>query len=322
MDRRAFLVGAAGLVLAPEALARGAGGGPVALVTADLESHVAAVDVSAGSGGGRILRRIHTLPGPSSIESLAQGTAVVAHPSDGAVTLIDGARLRVQAVVRGLGEPRYTAVAPVERLAYVTDASRGELVTIDVATARVVHRLEVGTQARHVTRDPFGRRVWVALGSKAEHVAIVDVADARRPRLVTTVRPPFRAHDVGFTPSGNAVWVTSGDSRRVAVYDARTSRLVRELDADRPPQHVTFTTGAAFVTSGEDGLLRIHGLEGRLRRTVRVPTGSYNVQHDWDVVLTPSLSQGMLSVLARNGRLRRRVQVARSTHDACFVVIA
>src|SRR5829696_8134965 len=104
VDRRTFLAGAAavpiGLALDPAAFARRVGGTPVALVTADTEAHVAAVELSTG----RVLRRIATLAGPRSIESNGD-TALVAHTSEGAVTLLDAPRLRVRRVLRSFGAP-------------------------------------------------------------------------------------------------------------------------------------------------------------------------------------------------------------------------
>ena len=102
---------------------------------------------------------------------------------------------------------------------------------------------------------------------------MVDVSVAARPRVVGHVRPPFLAHDVGFTPGGRRVWVTSGDRGRIAIYEAATARLVRTLAADAPPQHVTFLDDRAFVTSGDDAILRIHALDGRLLRSAPVPGG-------------------------------------------------
>jgi hypothetical protein len=53
---------------------------------------------------------------------------------------------------------------------------------------------------------------------------------------------------------------------------------------------------------------------------VPVPGGSYNVQHGWGVILTPSLSQGTLCVLSGRGARMEQVHVARSSHDSCFVM--
>jgi hypothetical protein len=317
VDRREFLGGAAAagllLALAPDALARRLGGLPVALVTADTEAHVAAVRLTDGG----IQRTIATLAGPRSIETVGR-TAVVAHTAGGAVTLVDGPDLRARRVLRGFAEPRYTAAGADGRLAYVTDSKNGEVVVVDVQRDRVVHRTDVGGPARHVS--VFGRTLWTSLGTKAERIAVVDLSEPERPRLRGHVRPPFLAHDVGFTPRGARVWVSSGDRGRLAVYDARSLRRLFVLAADAPPQHLTFLPGKAYVTSGDDATLRVHALDGRRLRTTTIPTGSYNVQQGWGVILTPSLSQGTLCVVDGRGGVRRRVEVAPSSHDACFVM--
>lgn len=309
MRRREFLAGAAALALAPEALARRLGGTPTALVTADLESHVVAVDVSTG----RVLQRIRTAPGPRSIERV-RNDALVAHTEHGALTVVDGARLRVRAEIGGLSEPRYAAALGTH--AFVTDSRAAQLVVVDLATARIVGRLELGGAPRHLSLEPSGRVVWIALGNKAERIAIVDVSNPRRPRLLRRFAPPFLAHDVGFGPG--SAWVTAGASREIVVYTP--GGTTRRLRADAAPQHVTFVGRLAFVASGDSGTLRVHeAATGRLLRTSRIPLGSYNVQQAVGRVLTPSLSLGTLCVADARGRVVRRVRVARSSHDACLV---
>ena len=316
MNRREFVVAAAALAVAPEAFARTVGGTPVALVTADLESHVVAINLATG----RPLREIPTLPGPRSIEQVGQ-TAVVAHTAHGAVSLIDGTRLRVRTVLRDFREPRYTASSLDGRYAFVTDSALQAVLVVDVVRGRVVRRLYVGGPARHISIDPAGRRLWTALGTKAPRIAVVDVLDELRPRLLGTIKPPFLAHDVGFAPRADMIWVTSGDRRELALFDPRTARAVRRYRAGAPPQHVAFRGRLAFVTSGDDGTLRTQqAATGRLLRTALIPVGSYNVDEGFGRVFMASLSQGTLCVADGNGRVTRSVRVARSSHDACFVL--
>jgi len=319
MNRRDFLAGAAALPFAlrftPEALA---GGDPVALVTADTQSRIAVVRLSSGE----ILRSIRTLSGPRSIETVAN-KALVCHTAIGAVSIMNGPTLRIQHVLRGFREPRYTAAAPNGRHAFVTDSGAHTVVTVDVLTGRAVARVGVGGPARHVSVDAAGRRLWVSLGSKAEEVAVVDVAHPLQPRLLRRFRPPFLAHDVGFVPDRGHVWVSSGDRSALAVFDRRSGEVLRRLPADAPPQHVTFLGSHAYVTSGEDGTLRVHSLrDGRVVRTTKVPVGSYNVQEAFGLIVTPSLDRGSFSILNRAGRVAHQVQVSPSSHDACFVMTA
>jgi DNA-binding beta-propeller fold protein YncE len=315
MDRRGFLAGAAALALSPTALADLRLERTVALVTADLESRLVVVDAATG----RVLRHVPTHPKPRSIEAVG-AFAVVAHSELGLVSLVDAASLRVIHVLRGFGEPRYTAGHPDGRYAYVSDAKRGEVVALDLQRGRVAGRVRVGALARHITISPDGRTLWVALGRKAKEIAVVEMRGPTRLRFAGTFRPPFLAHDVGWAPGGSRVWVTSGDRRELAIYAPKTRRVLSRHAADEPPQHVTFRGGRVYVASGDSGTVRTHSLDGRRRAIARVPTGSYNVQeaHGW--VVTPGLGRGSLCLLSLSGRVVRTEQVARSSHDACLVL--
>ncbi len=318
MNRREFLVAATAAPFTLRDALAGAAAGPIALVTADGESAVVAVDPFRG----RVLGRVATESDPRSIERVG-ATAVVAHTAVGAVTLLHGPSLEIRHVLRSFDEPRYTAAAHDDRYAFVTDSGRADVAVVDVVRGRVVARLQLGAWPRHVSLDPGGRRLWVALGTQARKLAVVDVSRPAHPRLVARITPPFLAHDVGFAPDGRHVWVTSGDRGALAVYDARRGNVLRRVSADAPPQHVAFFGGNVYVTSGNDGTLRIRSLrDGRVLRTTTVPVGSYNVQQGWGRVLTPSLDRGTLCVLDTRGRLLRRLWVASSSHDACFMMSA
>ena len=174
MDRRQFLVAAAGLAVAPRSLAAVDAPRRLVLVTADLESHVVAVDATSG----RVVERIATRTYPRSIETVG-ASAVVCHSEIGVVSILDTQRRTVRHVLEGFAQPRYVAAHPDGRHAYVTDAERGEVVLLDVAAGRVLARRRVGDRARHVAIDPAGMRLWVALGSKAREVAVVELPGVR-----------------------------------------------------------------------------------------------------------------------------------------------
>jgi DNA-binding beta-propeller fold protein YncE len=317
LNRREFLAtGAAGaLALAvPGRLSAANGDRPLVYVTADLESHIAVVDAVTG----RVVRRIATAEVPRSIERAA-GWAVVAHSEIGRVSLIDTTSHQVRRVSGTFAEPRYTAAHPDGRHVFITDAKAGEVVVVDLARARVIGRVDLGARARHLSLDPSGRTLWVALGSKATTVVTVDVTDPARPRLRARVRPPFLAHDIVVAPSGDRVWVTSGDRGTIGLYDTTTRRLVTRIDALQPPQHVAFSERGLVAYVISDDAIRVHRLDGRLLRTTAVPVGSYNISRGAGHVFTPSLERGTLCLLDRNGTVRRTVSVAQSAHDACFV---
>lgn len=315
--RRLLLAAGAGLLAAAAPASARPRPGPVALVTADLEAHIAAVDPRSL----RVLRRIACPAGPRSIERAGRSRALVAHTDEGSLSLIDGAALRVTAVIGGLGEPRYAAVTADGALAYVTDSARGEVVTVDLARARVVRRTAVGGAPRHLGLTPDGRALWTALGNAADRVAVLDLRDPRRPRVRRTLRPPFPAHDVVAAPDDASLWVTSGRDRRIAVYARGASEPRLVLAADAAPQHVAFAGEVAYVASGDDGTLRAHrARDGRRMWTARVPTGSYNLTTADGLLVSPSLSRGTLAAVSAGARSAATAGVARSAHDACLLV--
>jgi DNA-binding beta-propeller fold protein YncE len=290
--------------------------GRLALVTADTEAHVVALSLPDGV----VRARIATLEGPRSIERAPGAQALVAHTSQGAVSLLEGVPPRVRRVMRGFAQPRYSAVRADGRHAYVSDSGHGEIAVIDLVRGRVIRRVGVGALARHLTLSPNGRTLWVSLGSSAAAIAVVDVSDPERPRVHRLVHPPFLAHDVAFTPDGGLIWVTAGRARQIAVYRPGRERPERLLDADAPPQHVSFRGAVAYVASGDSGTVQVrHAADGRIRRTTPVPVGSYNVQAGSGHVLTPSLEHGTLTVLNADGRIEARRCVAPAAHDACVI---
>jgi DNA-binding beta-propeller fold protein YncE len=287
----------------------------LALVTADTEAHVAVVDAASG----RVRARVATLEGPRSIEA-AHRQAVVAHTEAGALTLLEGVPVRVRRVLRGMAEPRYTAVAPDGRHAYVTDSERGELVVLDLERGQFAGGGEVGALARHLTIAPDGRTLWVALGTKAPAVAVVDLSRPRRPRVRGVLHPPFLAHDVACSPGGRRLWISSGDRFQLALYERGRADPPALLSAGAPPQHVSFGAGRAYVASGDDGSLQVQRIgSGRVLARAPVAKGSYNVQHGAGLVVTPSLDDGTVTIASESGRVIARTRIAAAAHDACLI---
>jgi DNA-binding beta-propeller fold protein YncE len=315
MRRREFLATLGLFPLLPLACERRAAT-PLVLATADTESHVAVLDAATG----RVRARVATLAGPRSIETAGRRRAVVAHTDAGAVSLLEGVPVRVRRVLRGIAEPRYTAVAPDGRYAYVTDSARGEVVVIDLERGRVVGGGEVGALARHLTIAPDGRTLWVALGTRARTVAVVDLSEPRRPRPRGLLHPPFLAHDVACSPGGRRLWISSGDRGRLALYAPGRAQPLTVLPAGAPPQHVSFGAGRAYVASGDDGSLQVQRVgDGHVLARTGVAKGSYNVQHGAGRVVTPSLDDGTVTIAGENGRVTARTRIAAAAHDACLI---
>jgi DNA-binding beta-propeller fold protein YncE len=320
--KSALLLLVVAALLVPASQARVAGGGrPVALVTAETLNELLVVSLPSG----RILKRLPMPADPENVEAYA-GAAVVVSTRAGSVTLVDPRSFRVRKVIRDFGAPHIAAFSPDGDYIYVTDDERGQVAVI---LGRVIRKIFVGRGAHHMAFAPDERRLWIALGERATSIAVLDTSRETgriaRPRVIGHVDPKGLAHDLAFTPDGRYVWVTYDDRPYVRVFDARTERPVATLYGGPPPQHVRFDDENglprfgryAYVSSGNSGRLRIFNWRTRrLVRTMRTPTGSFNLSIDRGVIATASLSQGIVTELA--GDRRTSVRVAPSTRDVAL----
>lgn len=294
--------------------------GPVALVTAESQNQLVAVEVDSG----HILRRLAMPADPENVEAYA-GEAAVVSTRGGAVTLVDPRTLRVQRILRGFGSPHIAAFSPDGEYLYVTDDARGQLAVI---RNRVVRKLFVGYGAHHMAFSPDQRRLWIVLGERARSIAVVDTHRPARPRVLGHVDPRGLAHDAAFTPDGRFVWVAYDDSSYVRVFRAATGRPVATLYAGPPPGHVRFDAASgiarfgryAYVTSGNAGTVRV--FDWRRRRLVRIVhtgPGSFNLDIDRGLLATSSLTQGRLFAWD-NGRALLNKAVASAARDVALVL--
>jgi YVTN family beta-propeller protein len=306
------------LVLATSASASKTGGSAVALVTAEQQNQLIALELSSG----QVLRRVSVPADPQNV-AVAQYKAVVVSTRAGAVSLLDQRTLKTVKVLRGFGSPHLAAISPFQKWAYLTDDSRGELDVIALGTPRVVARIFVGAGAHHLTISPRGYRAWIALGEQATQIAVVDLSRPTRPRLMRRFQPGFVAHDLAFDPDGRRVWVSSSASDSVHVLNARTGREVFAVRVGAPPQHVVFSDGRyfAFATSGYSGrILKIDPATGRVLGRARTPYGSFNLSAIGSLVVTTSLSNGTVTEFDENLRRMRTVRPALAARSVALTV--
>ena len=225
--------------------------------------------------------------GDLSARAASAPHALVTCDAESRLALVDLGALRIVGKVATPPDPR--AIEQVGPYAVVCHTAAGVVTVVD--RHRVRHTLHEFVEPRYVAAHPDGVHAFVTDSGSSGVVSI----DTRSGRALGRAR-------------------LSGWARHVTI-DASGRRLA----ADGAPQHVTFSSNRAYVTSGVDGAFRVHGLTGEVLRTTAIPIGSYNVQHGLGFVLTPSLIRGTLAVLDDEGRLLRVLRVASSCHDACFI---
>jgi DNA-binding beta-propeller fold protein YncE len=310
------------LLVAVAALGGGAargGGSPVALVTVETQSSLLAIALPSG----KVLRRLRMPADPENVAAVGGKYAVVVSPRAGAVTVLSTPSLRIVRILRGFSDPHVVAATADLQGVYVTDDGSGQLVAIRFSPRpHVVRRVFVGLGAHHFAVSPAGNQAWIALGEHARRIVMVDVSDPWRPKVAGHFDPGFAAHDLAFS-SDWRVWVTAADRRSVTIFDARTLRPVARIAAGPPPQHVAIGyLDDAFITSGYGSSLEIvDRSSGRIRRTVRVPYGSFDVTIGGGFAVTSSLLRGTVTEVDDAGRVwmsKRFAPAARGVAVAAF----
>jgi DNA-binding beta-propeller fold protein YncE len=316
MKRMLLLLAILALPAASHAASKG--GRLVALVTAETQNQLIAVELPSG----KVMRRLPMPADPQNVEA-NDHTAVVVSTRGGAVTLVDVPTLRIRKVIHGFASPHIAALSPGGGYAYVTDDARGQLVVLGLARSRVLDRVFVGFGAHHMSFRPHHHELWIALGERARSIHIIDTSQAAHPRRKGWFSPRNTGlmHDLSFAPGGRRLWVTSDDRSEIAVFDAHTQKRLFTLPAGSPPQHVAFRR-YAYVTSGNDGRLRIFSVAGRLLGVANVPSGSFNLDlSPTGGVLTSSLTNGLLTYLGISGQTLLSRHVGAATRDVASVTV-
>lgn len=306
------------LVLAPSGSAHRLGGTTIAFVTAEHQNALFAVELPSG----KKLRRA-SLPADPQNVAVGLKVAVVVSTKAHSATLLDRKTLRVLKVIRAFAVPHIVAMHHGGNIAYVTDDARGMMSTIDLRTKRVTDLLVVGIGAHHMALSPDGTRAWIALGEHARKIAIVNLADPRKPTPVNTFAPGFVAHDLTFSPDGRRVWVTAGAGDSVHVLNARSGREVFAVRVGTAPQHVVFSDpeGSAFITSGYSSrIVKVGAESGRVLASASTPYGSFNLSSIGDLVVTTSLLNGRLAEFDVNLKRLRTIRVANATRAVSLIV--
>ena len=164
-------------------------------------------------------------PGPRSIESVHDRSAVVAHTEHGVVTLLDAATSRVRFELDGFARAavhgRASALAARVRDRLRARGGRRSR----RRNGRVLWRELVSPVLRGTSRSsPDGRTLWTALGTKAARVAVLDTSDPRRPTLVRTISPPVPRPRRRLRPRRTS---RLGDVRRRAAASRSTGTIAR-----------------------------------------------------------------------------------------------
>jgi YVTN family beta-propeller protein len=171
------------------------------------------------------------------------------------------------------------ALVPVRQIAaqqgqlvWVSLEENGEVVSIDVAAAKVVDRIPVGKRPRGIKVSPDGKMLYVALSGSpraapgvdesklppadraADGVGIVDLATRKLVKTLASGQDP-ECFDV--SPDGKTLYVSNEDAAKMTIVDLVSGKIKKAVDVGHEPEGVTLRPDGkvVYVTSEQDNLV-------------------------------------------------------------------
>jgi hypothetical protein len=301
----------------------GAGGSPIGFVSLPAQKSLAVI---ALPNGGRLARL--PIPGkPAAVAASMNGRRVlVASPSVGAVTEIDGIHPRVLRVYHGFARPVAVAfdyeppignVTP--RYAFVLERADGTLTVLDLVRGRLASRLSVGTDPDRLAVD--GTTLWVAHADRT--LTRVDVTAPARPHLLETFDADASVAALVADPDSHAVFVASRRSGVVTRYldgGARARLSYRRSVTGAPLVGLALAPPKLLIAAGRDGTLYVlHEQSGRHVSRLHLTAGikAVDVYGGW---LVARLPRRLALIAVPDGSMRTSVPLETSVGGFAWAV--
>jgi DNA-binding beta-propeller fold protein YncE len=245
-------------------------------------------------GAGRLLvfdtksnRVVANLPGFPGI------TGVLAVPTLGRVyaavtgrhevVVLESATLRTRARISGIRFPDGIAFASEAGRVFVSDESGRQDLVLDARGDSAVGSVALGGEAGNTQYDSVGKRIWVAVQTRNQLVAI-DPASAR---IVGRYDLPGADHPHGFAIDApqRLAFVSCEGNARLLVVDLNTMRVIEKHDVGGDPDVLAFDAGLnRLYVASESGVVTVFQERGR----ALVRLGEYRAAGAHTVAVDPA----------------------------------
>jgi DNA-binding beta-propeller fold protein YncE len=210
----------------------------------------------------QVVARVADMPGVTGVRAVPELGRVFAALSRGhEVAVLDSRSGRVIARIPGGRFPDGLAYAPPSRKLYVSDEYGRQELVIDVPSAKARRRIQLGGEAGNTQYDSVANRVWVAVQTRNELVAIDPTADSIVDRIaVVGIEHP---HGFLIDPGNRLIYVTGEENGRLGVLNLRTRRIVRTYPVGEGPDVLALDPGRRRVLVGsESGVISAFDIQG------------------------------------------------------------
>lgn len=247
-------------------------------------AHMGAGEVLAFDVNSRqVVARVPGMSGVTGVRAVPALQRVFAALSAAhEVAVLDSRSGRTVARVKGGRFPDGLAYAPSAQKLYVSDEYGRQELVIDVPSSTARRPIQLGGEAGNTQYDSVANRIWVAVQTRNQLVAIEPGTDS----IVDRVGVPSIEHPHGFQvdAENRLIYVTGEENGRLGVLDLRTRRILRTYPVGKEPDVLALDPGRRRLFVGaESGAISAFDVRGD--SLVALP--SYRAPHAHSVAVDP-----------------------------------
>jgi DNA-binding beta-propeller fold protein YncE len=232
----------------------------------------------------QVVARVPNMPGVSGVYVVPALQQVFAALSAGhAVAVLDSRNGRVLARLPGGRFPDGLAYAPHANKLFVSDEYGRQELVIDVPSSTARRPMQIGGEAGNTQYDSVADRIWVAVQTRNELVAI----DPRTDSVVDRVPVPGigRPHGFHVDAGSRFIYVTGEENSRVGVLDLRTKRVAHTYPVGEEPDVIVMDPERRrLFVAAESGVISAFDVRG----DSLVPLPRYTAPHAHSVAVDPA----------------------------------
>ena len=177
-------------------------------------------------------------------------------------------------------------VADRKGRAFVSLSGDNVVAVVDLASLKVIDRIETGTAPHGLRLSPEGTELYVANVDDGS-VSVIDTASLAEAARIPAGMAPVQ---VGFTPDGTKVYVSLRDENRVAVIDRASRKVEGKIDVGPGPIQLAVTPDGKLVyianqgpeASPNDTVSVIDTATGKVVNTLKTGFGAHGVSASAD----------------------------------------
>lgn len=228
-------------------------------------SEVIVVDTT----GGKVVHVVPNIAGVHGVIVVPQLDRIYATATDkDQVVVLDGTSLQIIATVPTGRYPDGLAHPGAVSKIYVSNEQGSSETDIDVRTNRRVATVELGGQVGNTQYDPGSKRVYAAVQTRNEIVAIDPLSDRiiGRYRLSGCDFPHGVEMDI---PERHRAFVAGAGNAKLAVFDLISNRVIEMTDVGSDPDVLALDPGLhRLYVAAESGVLTVFDVHGATLRVV------------------------------------------------------